>query len=303
MRYKFVSLASVAACCALIASCGGDDEATPTPTPTSTATPTPTPSPTTINFNFSNAFTANSTGTAFSYAYFTPTGGAEVWSDGARRNGTSTITYAVSPESASYVWPDSATLTSFTAADLLNPSSTLRTYRKGVDTLAMERPFQHVLRVNYETTVPYTRETVAGQLRSLRYALFYNTVTTTADITANLSYTGTAQVAGGKPGTAVAGAFTSPAATMTVASSDKKLTGTITIVETVAGAPVVRAALPLSATVATNATFNGTIDDTANGFKGTFVGTLAGPAREEVLLIFNVAHTDGREFIGSYIGD
>ena len=307
MRKNFVSFASAAAACALLVACGGDDDdgtasPTPTPSPTSTATPTPTPTPTAVDFDFTKAFTSTATNTAYIFAYFTPTGGSEVWNEGTRRNGTSGIAYEISPETARFAWPDTTSLKTFDAADLLTASPTLRTYRDGDDTLTLEVPFEHILRASYETSIPFVRETVAGTLRSLRYALFYNTVTTTAAISSDLSYTGTAQVAGGKPGTTAPGIFSSPSTTLTVAASDKKLTGTLTIVEDVSGTPTVRAALPISATVSSTGVFSGAIDDTANGFKGSFAGSLAGPSREEIFLIFNVAHTDEREFIGSFIG-
>ncbi len=231
-----------------------------------------------------------------------PSGGAETWSDGTRRDGLSKITYTVSPESAVFDWPDAASLTSFGAADLQSATATRRTYQKGTDRLAMELPFHHVLRVTYENAQSYVKDTVTGTLHAFRVALFYNTVTTTADIATNLTYNGTAQVTGGKPGTTAPGAFSSPATILTVASSDKKITGSIQIFENVGGTPTLRATLPISATVGTGGAFTGAIDDTTNSFKGQFVGSLAGPSREEVVLIFNVANTDGREFIGSYIG-
>ncbi|WP_369026044.1 hypothetical protein [Qipengyuania sp. RANM35] len=301
MRNKSVFFASAAACCALLASCGGGDSATPTPTPTSTGTPTPTP-PTTIDFDFTKAFTATASGTSFNYAYFAPTGGSEVWSEGSRRGGEAKITFAVSPESVTLEWPDPSTLTTFSAADLLTASPTLRTYRKGSDGLSMELPFDNVLRVAYETTIPYTRETVVGNLHGYRYSIFYNTVTTTTAIASNLAYTGTAQVVGGKSGETPPGVFSSPATTLTVTSSDKKIAGTIQVVEFVAGAPVVRAALPISSTLTDSGVFAGDTEDTANAFKGKYVGSLAGPDREEVFLIFEVQHTDGRKFLGSLIG-
>ncbi|MEZ5680559.1 MAG: hypothetical protein R3E14_04605 [Erythrobacter sp.] len=302
MRNKFVSLASAAACCALLVSCGGDDDTTATPTPTPTSTSTPTPTPTAADFDFTKAFTSSATNTSYIFAYFAPTGGTEVWSEGTRRNGEAVIDFEVSPESAEFTWPDATALTTFSAADLLTASPMLRTYRKGDDALAMELPFTHIMRVSYETKVPFVRNAESGTLRSLRYALFFNGVTTTDDITSDLSYTGTAQVAGGLSGTTAADVFSSPSATFTVASSDKALAGTIRIVEDVSGSPVERAALPIAATVGSTNTFSGTIDDTTNGFTGTFVGSLAGPSREEIFIIYNVGHTDGREFIGSYIG-
>ncbi len=246
----------------------------------------------------------NAVNTSYNFAYFTPSGGSETWSDGTRRDGSAKLTYAVSPESAAYVFPDASTLTTFGAADLQSSTATRRVYKKGTDGLALELPFKHVLRATYESAQSYILNTVAGTLHAFRVSLFFNTVTTTADITTNLSYTGTPQVAGGKPGTTPPGVFSSPSTTLTVAASDKKVTGSIQIFENVGGTATLRATLPISATIATgSAAFNGSIDDTTNGFKGNFVGSLAGPSREEVVLIFNVTHTDGRELIGSYIGD
>lgn len=308
VRRRIAPLLSAVACCALLTSCfgGGDSSPTPTPTPTPSPspspTPTPTPTPMMTVFDFSQAFTATVTNTSYAFAYFTPNGGAEVWSDGNTRTGQSKITYAVSPESAAFVWPDSATLTTFGAADLESASPTLRSYRRGDDGLVMELPFQHVLRVTYRSAVAFVRETVPGTLRGSRVTLFFNSVTTSSAISTNLSYSGTAQVVGGKSGTTPPGVFSSPATTFVVSASDKKITGSISIVESVNGAAVVRAVLPISATLGTGGGFAGNIDDTANGFKGTFVGSLAGPSREEVVLIFSVAHADGRKFIGSLVG-
>lgn len=307
MRRNLAYLLNVAACCALLASCGGGDGNSPTPTPSPTPSPspspTPTPTPAPVDFDFAKAFTASAVNTSFSYAFFTPNGGTESWSDGTRRDGLSKITYTVSPESVDFDWPDTAALTTFVGADLQAATATSRTYRKGSDGLVMELPFKHVLRVTYENAQSYMLNTVAGTLRAFRVALFYNTVTTTADITSNLSYTGTAQVTGGKAGTTAPGVFSSTATTLSVAASDKKVTGSIQIFENVGGVQTLRATLPISATIPASNAFTGSIDDTTNGFKGQFVGALAGPSREEVVLIFNVAHTDGREFIGSYIGD
>jgi hypothetical protein len=308
VRRRTAYLIGVASCCALLTSCfggGGGPTPAPTPTPTTTPTPTPTatPTPTLVDFDFSKAFTDSSTNASYVFAFFTPTGGAATWNDGTRQSGVSSITYAISPESVAFTWPDSATLKSFGAGDRQTSTPTLRTYRNGTDQLTLELPFKHVLRATYERIDSFVRDSVAGTLRSNRITLFFNEVSTTAAISANLTYTGTTQVAGGKPGTTPAGVFSSPATTLTVNASDKKITGSIQIVENVNGTPTVRAVLPISATLGTGDTFSGTIDDTASGFKGTFGGTLAGPNREEVVLIFNVAHTDGREFIGSLIGD
>jgi len=305
VRGKFALLTGAAAGCALLASCGGGSNSpTPTPTPTGTPTPsptpTPTPSPTLTDFDFTKAFTDTVSNASYIFAYFTPTGGSEVWSDGSRANGQSKITYAVSPENVAFTWPDSLALMTFGAADRQTDTPTLRSYRNGTEGLVLELPFDNVLRVSYEHKQSFVRETVPGTLRSTRVTIFFNEVSTTSALT-NLSYMGTAQVVGGKPGVAP-GVFSSPQATFTVTASDKKITGSITIVENVGGTPTVRAVLPISGTIGTGGSFAGDINDAANGFKGSFVGSLAGPSREEVFLIFNVAHTDGRELIGSLIG-
>ena len=307
VRRTFGNLLGVAAGCLLVAACfgGGDSTPTPTPSPTPTATPTPTPTstPAAVDYDFTKAFTDSVTNASYIYAYFTPTGGAETWSDGSRVTGSNTVTYAISPESVSFTWPDSATLKSFVAADRQTDTPTLRSYRNGNDRITLEIPFEHVIRVSYERVESFVLNSVAGSLRSNRVTLFFNEVTTTAAIAANLTYTGIAQVVGGKQGTTPPGVFSATATTLTVTASDKKIAGSIQIVENVAGTPTVRAVLPISATLGAGDTFSGNIDDTANAFKGTFAGSLAGPNREEVVLIFNVSHTDGREFIGSLIGD
>jgi hypothetical protein len=306
VRRKIALFVGVASCCAVIASCGGGGNSSPTPTPTPTGTPTPTPTatptPSFTDFDFAQAFSAKTFGTSYIFAYFAPTGGAETWNDGTRRDGQSTITYAVAPENVAFTWPDTATLMNFGAANLQTATPTLRTYRSGTEGLTLELPFEHIMRVSYERSQAFTNATVPGTLRSTRVSIFFNDVSTTSAITTNLAYAGTAQVVGGKPGATAPGVFSSELANFTVAASDKKITGTIRIFENVNGTPTLRAVLPISATVSDANSFGGSIDDTANGFKGTFIGSLAGPSREEVFIIFNVAHTDGREFIGSLIG-
>jgi hypothetical protein len=317
VRSVSVRAISAAICCVLVTACGGDDSPTPEPTETPTPSPTPTPTstPTAVDFDFSTDFEASISNSAYAFAYFAPEGGTEVWSDGSRRNGQSMITYEVAPESVEYVWPDTLELESFTAADLLNSSPTIRTYRKGAsDGLQMELPFEHVLRVAYEKSQSFIRETVPGTLRSFRYALFFNPVTTDDDITADLTYTGTPQVSGGESGTTAAGVISVPATSLVVGpdGDDIEISGTIRILENVNGSNVERAVLPISAEVGTSGAFNGLIEDDTNSFAGNFVGSLAGPDREEVFLIFYVVKVDDegeededdkRKYIGSLIGN
>lgn len=307
MRHQTILLASAAFGSLLLASCGGGD-GTPTPTPTPTATPTPTPTstPTAVDFDFTKAFTATASNASYSLAYFQPTAGAETWSDGSRRDGSSRIEYAVAPESVTFVWPDTLQIPVFAAADLTSASATQRLYRKNPNGLRMELPFKHILRVSFEASQAYTLKTVPGTLRSFRYSLFFNPVTTTTAIGANLTYSGTPQVAGGQPGTTAPGVITATATDLVVSASDSKITGTLRIYETVNGAQVQRAALPISATLTSSGFFSDKIDDATYGLEGHFVGALAGPNREEAFLIFNVGDddpkdTDETEYIGSLV--
>ncbi len=315
MHSVSVRAIGAAICCVLVTACGGDDSPTPTPTETPTPSPSPTPTPTAVDFDFSKDFEASISNSAYAFAYFAPEGGTETWNDGSRRNGQSTIAYEVGPESVKYTWPDTLELATFTAADLLNSSPTIRTYRKGsTDGLQMELPFQHVLRVAYEKSQSFIRETVPGTLRSFRYSLFFNPVTSEDKITANLSYAGTPQVAGGEAGVTPAGVISAPATNLVVGpdGDDIKISGTIRIVETVNGNAVEQAVLPISGKVGANGFFNGLIEDDTNDFAGNFVGSLAGPSREEIFLVFYAVKVDGegkededdvRKYIGSLIGD
>lgn len=308
MRRKSTLLGGVAACGALIlTSCGGDEPApspTPTPTTSPSPTPTPTPTPTSVDFDFTKDFEASVTNASYIYAYFAPDGGAEVWSGGSPQGGQSVIDYDVSPNTVSFAGPDTSAVRSFAAADLQVDTATRRSYRKGTEGLVLELPFEHILRVSYERVDPYVRETVPGNLRSTRVSIFFNGITTTSDITSDLAYTGTAEVVGGKSGVTAPGVFSSPATTLTVTASDKKITGSIRIVRMTGGTTTVVAVLPITAVISAGGVFSGDINDTANGFKGKFAGTLAGPSREEAFVIFNVLHTtDGRTLLGSLIAD
>lgn len=296
----------VAACGALAVSCGGGgDSSEPTPTPTDTsATPTPTPTTATV-FDLVSAFDVLTNNANIAFAYFTPTGGAETFNDASRVNGQSRATLAFVPESASFRFADTDTATTFAAADLVSASATQRVYANGARRLTYEVPFDHSLRATYEVAnQPFTRNSVAGTLRSNRVSLFFNTVTTTAAIASTLSYTGTAQAAGGQPGVTPPGAITASPTTFSVsAGSTNTITGTIVLQQTVGGVTTTVGTIAVNAPVTASA-FAGTIDDTASGLKGSYAGTLAGPNREEVVLLFALANTDStREYVGTFIGD
>ncbi len=312
MLRKIGLLLSVAACGALVTSCGDDE--TPTPTPTETATPTPTPT-TSTTFSLTADFSATSVNANYGYAFFTPDGGgAEIFSGAARVNGTSSITLVASPDSATFVFPDLSDPVVFGAADFVSVSATQRQYAAGDTALTMFLPFTNVMRVNYEIdNQDFTRDTVDGVLRSQRTALYFNSVTTTDDITAALSYTGAVDVTGGDPGVTAAGAISAPNVTFTITpGTEDTVTGTLNLFETVAGAQTQIASFAISATVTASGVFQGTLTDTPNDLTGSFVGTLAGPNREELLIIFaaqdaNVPNAaddgDNRVYVGSFIGN
>ncbi len=310
MHRNLTYLLSVAACGALLASCGGSSTPTPTPTPTpsTTGTPTPTPTPTPVSFGFAQPFSVASD-TLYIYGNFTPTGGTAAFNDASRiSTGTGGVGFVVSPEKASFGFPDLTAPEDFLGTNLTGATPTLRSYAIGDRTLNMEVPFTNVLRASYSRNDNFISGTTPGVLRSSRVAIVAVPVTVTTAIASNLTYTGVPHVVGGTRGTSVPGSISAPATTFTVTVNTAvtpttiTIAGTIPVSELVSGVPTVRANLAFSAPVAGN-TFVGTITDTANGFTGSFFGSLAGPNRDEVYLVFSASHTDGRKFVGSVIGD
>lgn len=305
---KLGLLLGVAACGALVTSCGGGGSSEPTPTPTGTSTATPTPTPTTsVVFDLSEGFEVVSANANLIYAFFTPTGGVETFNDGARINGQSRVSLDFSPEVASFQFPDLEDPATFDEADLASASDTSRVYAEGDRQLILEVPYSHSLRTIYEIDdQPFTRNTVAGTLRSQRVTLFFNTVTTTSDITSTLSYTGTAQAFGGQLGTTPSGAISANPATFTVTpgSTNDTISGTIAVFSTVDGTTTQVASIPVNTTLNSSGGFSGSIDEATYGLKGNYAGSLAGPNRDELVLMFAVANADNtRKFVGSYIGD
>lgn len=303
---KFTYLLGAAACGAMVVSCGGDDSPTPTPTPTGTGTPTPSPTPTgtptPIAFGFDEDFAA-ATSAIYTYAYFTPSGGDAVFSDANRINGNAGIGYAVSPEQVDYGYADLEDPVQFAGTDLASETPTMRTYTKGEETLILELPFEHVLRARYVRSDPFVRETVNGTLRSHRASLYVSPVTTDDDIDSALSFTGQAAVVGGVPGETSSSAVSSPATSFTVSGSDPTVTGTIRVFETVDGTQTQRAELSFSAGLTDSGSFSGDITDDTYDFEGKFSGALAGPNREELVIVFSASKEDDRKYVGSYIGD
>jgi len=311
---KIGLLLSVAACGALVTSCGDDETPTPTPTETTTATPTPTPSTAAV-LSLTEDFASSSFNASFGFAFFTPDGGGtEVFSGGARVNGTSSIDFVASPETATFIFPDLSEAVVFGETDFVSVSGTERQYAAGDTALTLFLPFSNVMRVDYEIgNQAFTRDSVDGILRSQRSTVFFNSVTTTDDITAALSYTGAVDVVGGDPGVTAAGAVTAPDVTFTVTpGTDDTVTGTITLFETVMGTQIEIASIDIDATLSASGVFEGTITDTANDLTGNYVGTLAGADREEILVIFAAqdadvadAEDDGddRVYVGSIIGN
>lgn len=309
MRRKFDLMLGAALCCAALTSCGGGNGGTPTPspTPTATGTPTPTPTPTPVVFDFSRDFTSVSNSLLI-YANFTPTGGAEVFNDGSLIGGSSGLNFVFNPEKVVTSFPDLTTNPEFTGAQLVGSTATQRAYASGTTSLTLDVPFDNVLRSTYLRTDPFTSGTTPGTLVSRRVALHFIPVTATAAIAAPLTYSGNPLVVGGTRGTTVPGTVTAAAVTFTVTppagtATSPSIAGTIRIVEPVGGVPTERAVLAFSTTLSANGSFTGSLDDTANAFKGSFSGSLAGPNREEMFLTFGVTHTDGRRYFGSFIGD
>jgi hypothetical protein len=303
-------LLSVAACGALLASCGGGTPTpTPTPTPTSTVTPTPTPSATPLSFSFTQPFSVGS-GALYIYGNFTPTGGTEVFNDASRVSaGSGGVAFEVSPEKATFGFPDLSAAAEFLGTNRTSATAQLRSYAIADRTLNLEVPFTNVLRATYARNDSFVSGTTPGILRSNRVLMVAIPVTTTAAITGTSTYTGQPHVVGGTKGATAPGSTSAAPVTFTitvntaVTPNTTTITGTIPVSELVSGTPTVRANLAFSATVGASNIFTGTVTDTANGFTGTFGGSLAGPNREEVFLLFAASHTDGRKYVGSLIAD
>lgn len=308
MLRKYALFIGVAAVGALVTSCGSDDTgtATPTPTDTSTATPTPTPTQSEVDFDFGTDFATESTNANLSAAFFTPDGGGdETFSGASRLNGNASISYTVSPELVSFGFADLDDAVSFDDSELVSSSATMRNYVRGTENLVMELPSDHVLRVTYESQTDFTRDTTDGTLRAKRVALFFNPVTTT-DALADGTYNSSVQVFGGDPTSTAPGVISAPNITLTVDASAPDITGTVEIYEDVNGTATLVASFDISATLNDNGTFTGTVSDGANDFTGSFAGSLSGPNREEVFLLFSISgnadDSDDRRFVGTIIG-
>ncbi|APE28030.1 hypothetical protein [Aurantiacibacter gangjinensis] len=311
MLRKYALFAGVAALGALVTSCG-DDDPTPTPTPSESPSPTPTPTSSQVDFDLTMDFVAEVTNANLSYAFFTADGSMDtVFSGASRTNGTSGIALAFSPESATFSFPDLADAVVFTDADFDAATATTRRYERTDEALLLEVPFEHVLRVTYELEQDFTQDTTDGRLASNRTSLFFNSVTTDSEITANITYDGSFAVFGGDPLTTEAGAITAPDITVTVepgaaADDADTISGTIRIFEDVNGTITEVAVLPFDAELNTVSGFNLTITDTANALSGNLSGALAGPDRDEVIIIFSVSSTEtdnDTRYVGTFIGD
>lgn len=306
MLRKYALFVGVAALGALVTSCGGDDTGSPTPTPTDTATPTPTPTQSQVDFDLTGDFATESTNANYTFAYFTPDGGGdEVFSGASRLNGNAAIEFDASG-SVSFNFVDLEDPVSFTSGDFVSSSATTRTYASGDESLVLELPFSHVLRVSYESQADFTRDSTDGTLRAQRVALFFNRVTTSDAIAADIAYTGAVEVVGGEPGTTAPDAISAADTTFTVDQSEDTISGTIEVYQDVNGTPTLVAILAMEANLNDNGTFSGSIVDNANDFEGNFAGALSGPQRQEVFILFSVSGNDGndddRRFVGSFIG-
>ncbi len=328
MLRKYALFVGVAALGALVTSCGGDDTGTPTPSPTSTGTATPTPTPTQgqVDFDLQQDFSTQSSNANYAFAFFTPdAGGDETFSGASRVNGNASISLALSPEVVTFAFPDLDDPAAFDATDLVSTSATVRSYARGSEKLVLEVPYDHVLRVSYESQADFTRDTVDGVLRGERTSIFFNRPTVTTDIATDLAYTGSVEVVGGDPGSTLAGVISAPDVTFTIKEADESVNGTIEIFREVNGSPVLVATLVFQRTTNSDGnvtggvlndaeSFSGILTDADNNFAGNFAGSISGPNREELFIIFsisgstdadndgNVDADDDRRFVGSFIG-
>ena len=318
MLRKYALFVGVAAIGALVTSCGGGGDGTPTPTDSGTATPTPTPTSSLVDFSLTEAFTSQSVNANATFAYFTADGSTDEFFNGAARlNGVSNVAFVDSPDSVTFGFPDLTNAVVFTASDFIGVTGTQRSYARTDEKLTLDLPFAHVLQVSYELTQDFTRGTTPGTLRGTRTAFFFNLVTTTTDITTDLTYTGGVQVVGGDPGVTASDAVTATTSTFKINAADDSIQGTIQIFEDVNGTPQLATTLVFQRTTSStgtvtggvlnaNGTFSGVLTDENNDISGNFAGALAGPNREELFIIFSASgdenDADDRRYVGRFIG-
>ncbi len=310
-------LIGAAAGALLLASCGGNNQNNPTPTPTPTGTATPTPTPTSTepaaDVNFANDFAFGST-SLYIYAYFTPTGGMQVFSDATRlANATGGLSYEVNPENVTFGFTDLNDNVVFDASTLVSGSSTLRTYEMGDEKLRLELPYGNVLRATYSREDSDIVGVDPGVLASNRVLFLFDAVTTTDALAMGPSYSGEVEVVGGTPGTTAPDAITATPsdftlAEITVTASDgttstvNGVKGTIQIFSNASGTPTLVTEIVVEVPISSAGAISGEIADAAEDFTGALAGVLAGANRDEMVFIFSVSHDDGRKFVGSFIG-
>ena len=316
MLRKYALFIGVAALGALVTSCGGDDSTVPTPTPTptdtSTATPTPTPTPTPVVFSLTEEFLAQSVNANLSYAFFVADGSTDSTFSGASRvNGNAAFELLFDPESARLGFPDLNDVVTFTDADFDAVTMTTRSYSRATESLLIELPFEHILRTNYVLDQSFIQDTTPGTLTANRATLYFSPVTTDTDIASVLTYAGSVQVFGGDPNVTAEGAISSPDITLTVTpgatdADPDTVAGTIRIIEDVMGTPTEVAVFTIAADLTSVNGFTVEVEDTTNMIAGSVSGSLAGPDREEALLIFSASSSEtdnDTRFVGTFIGE
>lgn len=311
---KFKGLAAHLVLAALLAGCGGggssggDDpvQVSPAPNPSSPPAPapmpTPTPAATIAPIDFTRGFLIE-TPLGYSAQWFAPATGiaSGVFNRGVASLGstkTTALSFAPSPEEIRFRYADADIV--FSRSELL-PTAT-RAYQRGNETLALERPFDYVVRTTWKTIgQPETRNGQNGYRETFKVDLIGEVSSTSDPLGDFLGYLGVARVFGGvMDGDA---AFETRLSSFSYTPSTDSIFGGVQVFQTVNATQVQRAALRFGGSLdrSTNR-LSGKISDTVSGYSGTFQGFMFGPQRAEVAVTFQVSDGNGSTLVGDLIG-
>ncbi|RJY09985.1 hypothetical protein D6201_12055 [Aurantiacibacter aquimixticola] len=300
---------AVAACALALAACGGDD----TPGSRVIATPTPTPTPTTsvIDFDLRAGFEAESENTAISVSNFRPAAdGIRRFDTATRVDGVTAVSLRYSPARLTLAFPDLSSPVQFASTAFGTTSDTRLVVGRTDFGAVLDIPFDHVLRASYTSEENASRNGAAGIVETRRTAFFFNPVTTQSDLAETITYAGDTSVSGGVPGDTRLSTQRLSARTVNLQlrpggrpSDDDRIAATISISESQGITTPRSVSIPFDTAISANGSFAQEIDH--RGYTGTVYGSVAGPDRQEVLILFAVSGEDLGQtviYVGNFIG-
>ena len=300
-----------------LTSCGGGGsssrppvQATPAPAPAPTPTPSPSPSPTPtptaapfVAIDYSAPF-ALQTELAYTFEWFTPTGGNTILnaSTPALLGTTQTTELVFQPqaiEEMRFRFGDSFVV--FGASNLLATTG-FRAYRREPEQLTIERIFNYVVRSSWRTrSESVVRNGQTGAREVYRVGIIgRKSVVSDPFNSPSLNYNGNSTARGGAiDSDTIFGTRSS----FSYTPSNNTVFGSILAFQNVNNTETQQAALRLDGSFdQSNNRLSGTISDSSFGWTGTWQGFFFGPDRIEVGLTFRATNAKGDVLVGDFIG-